>query len=58
MTDEAEYPKIVAITNGFEVILNSRVKLPGWFTSFNQAERAIGRYQGRATEAKLKNKGK
>ena len=58
MDEPIVYPQIVAVTNGYQVNMNSRVSLPGYFTSYNQAERAIGRYVGKMKQVQQDKKGK
>jgi hypothetical protein len=50
----SEFPVIKPGDNGWIVYVNSRVKLPGWYTSFNMAERALIKYQKATVNARKK----
>jgi hypothetical protein len=47
-----EYPKIEQMAHGFIVQINKRVTLPGHFTSYILAQKALRRYQGAQAQAK------
>ena len=53
---QKEVPTILTVDRGFEVRINSRVSLPGYYTSYHRAEQAIQRYVGLMNQVKNKRK--
>lgn len=54
--EEKTYPEIKRTPEGFTVKINQKTTVPGFFTTYCQAERAVARHNGLKAKGKAKAK--